>query len=612
MVAATAHWPQSAYNVDNTTCPVFANRALWLAVASAAPGWCFPASNLIGQVYSHLANGDSIEVIKRSLALMTAPLQYQRPQAAASAGEVVSAERAFEKLALTRAMARRVAAVADVSKAGWASWVAPLAPIAEWESDRKTPELRASDAAADAAAKAEAEEKGKQGQSPGAAAAPADSNNASDKLRESDASKGGKAKAKSKGSLFSVCSNSKSSDRDSYNNNNNKGKGKGNDNGDKSGAASGAAGKDAADPDSAHTVGYHELVASILPTATAMWVQVPSTWYFGSVTTQSKYNAPPVMKWDVTAAMYKSTGEAVKSKAEEACKANEAEAEATSENERKQADTNTTVAAADSAVPEADAADAAAAESDKEDDEDYAAAKAAAEETAKAAPQDAKDDSNSNRSSDNKDDKNINSKAAAVPDLAGDKDGDCGEEADDTDVDEFGGRDCECEYAHASDCAHPAAAFDRETARNPFDFYIYASKSTAAEFSLSLTPTVWHPCTAVLRRPAHFRDAAGHPQEASMMLLALAGARDIKSSKMALFPGSLRSDLHGVRRVIEEFSNNTDLGKVPAQFQGREASGVTLWETQASQVAVRVQDKDGSVKQYTLRFAGYKPVESAF
>mgnify|MGYP001095326608 CR=1 FL=1 len=513
-VAATAHWPQTAYDADSTTCPVLANRALWRATASAAPGWCYPASNLIGKVYDHLVNGDSVDRIKRTLNVMTAPETYQRPQTDASKGEINAAERAFKKLGLEPALDRRVATVADISKAGWASWVSPLAPVAEWEKDRKTPELRKSDAAVTAA---EAEAKGKQGQIPGAAveAAPVKKSDADDKSEDV-------------------------------------------------------------------VVGYHELVTKVLPTAAAMWVQAHERGYYGSMTTQTKYNAPPLMKWDVTAAVYKNVGEAAQA------------GKGDSNGDKTQGETEV-------AAPESDEAVA----SDKGEDADYTAAKA----TVKAGAATEATSATEAKSEDAKNDVSNNIPSAPQP---ADQTKDDVAYAD-VDVDEFGGRDCNCEYTHASDCTHYTAKFDRDTARNPFDFYVYIVQSNAFDFSLSLTPTAWHPCTSVLSCPAHFRNANGQTQEDPIMMLTLAGACDVKSSKMALFPGSLRSDLHGVRRVIEEFSDKMGLKRVPARFAGREATGITLWKLEeASAAVVRVRDQDGSVKQYTIKFTGYSPAESAF
>ena len=577
MTAVTKHWPQSAYDADSTACPVLANRALWLATAFAAPGWCFPASNLIDKVYSHLANGSSVDVIKRVLDKLTTSAKYRRPRTNASAGEIAEAERAFDKLGLERAMARRVAAVADVSKAGWASWVAPLAPIAEWEKDRKTPELRE--------ATAVAKDDQAPCQTPG------------DAMITSNTAESEKKKNKSKSSLFSVCHNSDANKSKST--------------------------------DAERVVGYHELVTKILPTATAMWIKAPERWDYGSMTTQTKYNAPPIMQWDVTAAVYKSVNEAIKAEAEEAEALAEAEAKAPTAAE-------TAAESATAAVPEAvpeeeiqeqklekstsaapdvasgatpDEADA----SDKEDDEDYAAAKAAASATVEPLVEDAK--SSAVEHADNSTDEDEDESEDSDEDESDDGDEDKEDlidpsNDDDVDVDAFGGRDCECRYTHASDCKHPTATFDRDTARNPFDYYIYTKKSTASRFSLSLTPTPWHPCTSVLRRPEHFRSATDHSHSTQTMMITIVGASDTRTSTLGLFPSSIRSDLHSVRRVIEEYSDKTELTPVPTRFAGREASGVVMWKESESEptVTVRVQDQDGSVKQYTVKFTGYGPL----
>jgi len=55
-------------------------------------------------------------------------------------------------------------------------------------------------------------------------------------------------------------------------------------------------------------------------------------------------------------------------------------------------------------------------------------------------------------------------------------------------------------------------------------------------------------------------------------------ASDTGPSTLCLFPSSIRSDLHSVRRVIEEYSDKTEMNPVPARFAGREATGVVMWK----------------------------------
>lgn len=91
---------------------------LWRAVASAPAGWCSPRSGMVGSLLTDLASGKNFEEVKRSFNAKMHPLQYQRPQALPSAGNIAAAEKLFEKLGLEPALHRKFATVADI-KALW-------------------------------------------------------------------------------------------------------------------------------------------------------------------------------------------------------------------------------------------------------------------------------------------------------------------------------------------------------------------------------------------------------------------------------------------------------------------------------------------------------------
>ena len=87
---------------------------LWKAVASAPAGFCTPRSSMVGTLLEDLAAGLPFETVKAKFDAKMHPLQYQRPQAAPSAGNVKQAEEAIAKLGLAPALERRFATLADV------------------------------------------------------------------------------------------------------------------------------------------------------------------------------------------------------------------------------------------------------------------------------------------------------------------------------------------------------------------------------------------------------------------------------------------------------------------------------------------------------------------
>ncbi|PFK99892.1 hypothetical protein COJ01_17675 [Priestia megaterium] len=82
---------------------------VWLAVATAPVGFCHIRSSMIGTLLDDIASGMEFEDVSRRFADKMHPLQYQRPQAAPSAGNIAEAERIVEKLGIQKSFARRFA-----------------------------------------------------------------------------------------------------------------------------------------------------------------------------------------------------------------------------------------------------------------------------------------------------------------------------------------------------------------------------------------------------------------------------------------------------------------------------------------------------------------------
>lgn len=86
----------------------------WRAVATAPVGYCHPRSSMIGTLLEDIAAGLSYETIKQRFAAKMHPLQYQRPQADPTAGNIRQAEQVIAQLQAAGALARRFARLEDI------------------------------------------------------------------------------------------------------------------------------------------------------------------------------------------------------------------------------------------------------------------------------------------------------------------------------------------------------------------------------------------------------------------------------------------------------------------------------------------------------------------
>jgi hypothetical protein len=87
---------------------------IWVAVATAPPGFCHVRSTMIGTLLEDLAKGLPFPEIKAKFDAKLHPLQYQRPTAAPSAGNIARAEKIVAQLKSAGALERRFAKLADI------------------------------------------------------------------------------------------------------------------------------------------------------------------------------------------------------------------------------------------------------------------------------------------------------------------------------------------------------------------------------------------------------------------------------------------------------------------------------------------------------------------
>lgn len=92
------------------------DNMVWLAVAGAPVGFCHIRSTMIGTLLEDFAAGKDFADIKRSFDAKMHPLQYMRPQAAPTAGQIAQAEKVVAALDSAGALRRRFARLEDIKK----------------------------------------------------------------------------------------------------------------------------------------------------------------------------------------------------------------------------------------------------------------------------------------------------------------------------------------------------------------------------------------------------------------------------------------------------------------------------------------------------------------
>lgn len=89
-------------------------NVVWRAIATAPAGFCHPRASMIGTLLEDIAAGMDFAEVSRRFQSKMHPLQYQRPQAAPSAGAIAQAEKIVEQLGAAGSLARRFARLEEV------------------------------------------------------------------------------------------------------------------------------------------------------------------------------------------------------------------------------------------------------------------------------------------------------------------------------------------------------------------------------------------------------------------------------------------------------------------------------------------------------------------
>lgn len=138
--------------------------------------------------------------------------------------------------------------------------------------------------------------------------------------------------------------------------------------------------------------------------------------------------------------------------------------------------------------------------------------------------------------------------------------------------------------------------WDRDEIRNPVSWYVYHGGSLATEFGL--LPSQWTNVTAITLQPNQWHEPQLKHQGEGVLFI-LEGARDKKlSGGLGLFPECLRSELHGVRSVIEAHSRSQKL----AGAEEASACGLIIQRGArvGGEVHLRVTSKAGAVQEYRI------------
>lgn len=141
--------------------------------------------------------------------------------------------------------------------------------------------------------------------------------------------------------------------------------------------------------------------------------------------------------------------------------------------------------------------------------------------------------------------------------------------------------------------APPVLQWDSLEQRNPFSWYFWSGGSTPASFGL--TAGKFHKVIGITLKPNLWNNRTDH--HASGVLFMIHGARDTRVPGLCLFPEILRSDLHGVRSVIEAHSNSK---KVVRDNFIQEAAGLLMQSGSAWDLQVRVTHTSGLVSDFTI------------
>jgi hypothetical protein len=118
--------------------------------------------------------------------------------------------------------------------------------------------------------------------------------------------------------------------------------------------------------------------------------------------------------------------------------------------------------------------------------------------------------------------------------------------------------------------APPILQWDTLERRNPVSWYVWHGGSPPEQFGLRTGE--WYPISAVTFKPSMWADPSKATHHGEGILFIIEGARETRMAGAALFPECLKSELHGIRSVIEAYSRNAEIEGI----ENATACGITL------------------------------------
>lgn len=128
---------------------------------------------------------------------------------------------------------------------------------------------------------------------------------------------------------------------------------------------------------------------------------------------------------------------------------------------------------------------------------------------------------------------------------------------------------------------------------NPFSIYLWVNGSPAAQWGLRFG--TWADVSGLSLRPEHWGEDGRFKHLPQGAVFYLEKARESRSSGLALFPSLLRSELHGVRSVIEAYSTK---GQLEGMAEGT-ACGLSFGPA-GQPIMVRVQNRLNNTITYKI------------
>lgn len=115
-----ATWLRDLHTHRNATQNVRQRDHLtWSAVATAPAGFCHVRATMIGTLLEDLANGLPFEDVAAKFKAKMHPLQYQRPQAPPTAGNIAQGEKVIQAMGAAASLRRRYARMGDILAFVW-------------------------------------------------------------------------------------------------------------------------------------------------------------------------------------------------------------------------------------------------------------------------------------------------------------------------------------------------------------------------------------------------------------------------------------------------------------------------------------------------------------